>query len=163
MTAAVDDGTYTIRVSPAVFDELAGKLHSGADAAERFPFGILFRDVLIRRDCVPQLSSRAVPAPLSRVLLDLATLAEKVVAKPYVAFGFRPQIEAVAAEVHVAIARPAESGRLIGEEARVLVMALDALARGDRRAPWDAIALLIIPPVKANAYAAFEAEQHPTP
>ncbi|MDQ2080505.1 hypothetical protein RA307_09960 [Xanthobacteraceae bacterium Astr-EGSB] len=100
------------------------------------------------------------------MLLDLATLAEKIVARRYIVLGVRPEIEAMAAEVHAAIARPADGERFIGEEARVLVIALDAIARMDfvhRRAPWPDIVRLIIPVIKANAAAAFEAEQHPTP
>jgi hypothetical protein len=96
--------------------------------------------------------------PVSEILADLDAIAGRILAAPYVAFGYRQPLPSLREEIAFALARPA-TVRTIDDTAAMLVTCLINLAvDGDPR--WGDIARVLRPYVAQSLKASIEQELH---
>ena len=89
--------------------------------------------------CVPQARRHSV------ILEDIESLAAQLLAKPFLAFGFRATARDLAAEIAEAIAKPLPGQHPIGDNAAMLATCLVNIARDPHDERWQAIARHLLP------------------
>ena len=94
----------------------------------------------------------------SVILEDLESLAVRLLAKPFLAFGERAAAKDIAAEVTDAIAKPLPGQYPIGDNAAMLATCLVNIARDQRDARWQAIARSLLPWVQEDMREALNAD-----
>lgn len=105
-----------------------------------------------------------IPRPDRVVLDDLVRLAGDIVTRPAVRAAQWQRVAAIGAEVDAAIRRPADSVRVVDDEAAMLVKALDRMVRapGSVADPqylkWAQLAGVLLASVHAAAARAAEVE-----
>jgi len=94
----------------------------------------------------------------SIILEDIESLAVRLLAKPYLAFGFRSTARDLATEIAEAIAKPLPGQYPIGDNAAMLATCLVNIARDPRAERWQAIARQLLPWVREDMREALNAD-----
>lgn len=94
----------------------------------------------------------------SIILEDIESLARRLLATPFLAFGWRPTARDLAAEIAEAIAKPLPGQHPVGDNAAMLATCLVNIARDPKDERWQAIARQLLPWVCEDMREALDAD-----